>query len=182
MVRLGKQSLFPHSYRRIRPEVYKPLPEGWVWPPIPHQSDLPHPKRRRKKKRRIPQEVLDEWKNFSKSRIKPIVTTNTGIIPENSMPGNIYDPKFPEASNPPPAVSLDWLRGTQPLPSHTLSPHPETVLGLDGTEESHDPPDPKDLEEQSSDDDSAAGEVAFHDNMQDQDEEEREYLSTRRVL
>ena len=43
----GKRSMFAHPIRCIRPEVYKPLPEGWVWPPIPTQSDLPYIPRRK---------------------------------------------------------------------------------------------------------------------------------------
>ena len=65
-LRSGKRSMFAHPIRRIRPEVYKPLPEGWVWPPIPTQRDLPLIPRKKKRKRRIPQSVLDEWRGFSR--------------------------------------------------------------------------------------------------------------------
>ena len=67
-VKLGKQALFSHSHHRLRPELYKPLPEGWEWPPPPFISDLPHPKRKRKRKRRIPQEVLDEYARWAQPR------------------------------------------------------------------------------------------------------------------
>ncbi len=34
----------------------------------PRCSDLPHPKRKRTEKKRIPQWVLDEWKGFASTR------------------------------------------------------------------------------------------------------------------
>lgn len=67
-VRIGKKPMFSHPYCVIRPELYKPLPAGWDWPPIPFKSDLPYPRIKRKKKRRIPQEVLDEWRQFRTRR------------------------------------------------------------------------------------------------------------------
>ena len=67
-LRSGQRSMFAHPIRRIRPETYKPLPDGWVWPPIPTQSDLPYIPRKKKRKRRIPQSVLDEWKGFSRPK------------------------------------------------------------------------------------------------------------------
>ena len=63
----GKRSLFPKAYRVLRPEKYRPLPDGWCWPPTPYQSDFSHPKKKKRKKR-IPQEVLDEWRGFSRRR------------------------------------------------------------------------------------------------------------------
>ena len=58
--------MFAHPIRRIRPEACKPLPEGWVWPPILTKTDLPFIARKKKRERRIPQSVLDEWRGFSR--------------------------------------------------------------------------------------------------------------------
>ena len=61
--------MFAHPYRCLRPEVYKPLPDGWAWPPapIPQDRSIPRPKTKKRKKR-IPQSVLDEWRGFARPR------------------------------------------------------------------------------------------------------------------
>ena len=67
MVR-GKRHLFASPFRQLRPEEYKPLPDGWEWPPLPVYSDLPYQKPKKKRKKRIPQEVLDEWRLWSRPK------------------------------------------------------------------------------------------------------------------
>ena len=46
--------------------MFPAVSDGWVWPPTPPQSDLPYIPRKKKRKRRIPQSVLDEWRGFSR--------------------------------------------------------------------------------------------------------------------
>jgi len=65
-VRLRKLALFAHPFRCLRPERYKPLPDGWEWPPLPHYSDLPLPPRKKKRRKRMPPEVLAEIRDFHK--------------------------------------------------------------------------------------------------------------------
>jgi len=67
MVR-GKRHLYASPFRQLRPEEYKPLPDGWEWPPPPVCSDLPFQKPKKKRKKRIPQEVLDEWRFWSRPK------------------------------------------------------------------------------------------------------------------
>ena len=67
MVR-GKRHLFASPFRQLRPEEYKPLPDGWEWPPLPIYSDLPYQKPKKRRKKRIPQEVLDEWRLWSRPK------------------------------------------------------------------------------------------------------------------
>lgn len=70
-IRITKRPTSSHPYRLIREELYKPLPDGWAWPPIPFRADLPTLRPKRKEKRRIPQEVLDEWLQFQTRRSPP---------------------------------------------------------------------------------------------------------------
>ena len=61
----GKCTMYAKPDRRIRESSYKPLPEGWQWPPFPDDRSLPYHKPKKKRKERIPQEVLDEWRLFN---------------------------------------------------------------------------------------------------------------------
>jgi len=140
-VRLKKQALFSHSYHRLKPETYRQLPDGYEWPVPPRPSDLPYVKRKKKKKP-IPQHVLDEWRGVARTR----------------SAGGSY-------------LSL-WDHGEDV---------PADLLG--GLDDDIDPMNQEPLEKEPSDHDSAAGEVDVGDflNMH-QDNEEQEYLLTRRVL
>ena len=61
----GKCTMYAKPHRRLRETIYKPLPEGWQWPQVPGSRSLPYHKPKKKRKKRIPQEVLDEWGLFN---------------------------------------------------------------------------------------------------------------------
>ena len=54
--------MYAKPHRRLREPKYKPLLEGWQWPRVPEYRSLPYHKPKKKRKKRIPQEVLDEWR------------------------------------------------------------------------------------------------------------------------
>jgi len=158
-VKLSKQALFSKSHTRLRRERYKPLPEGWEWPPLPYVADLPVVTLQRKKKKRIPQEVLDEWKSAKLNRSKrgpPLPFTSYGPL---SLTNNPLDPLFPAASAPETYLCLGkyYPTGT-PVPTSVAQPAPDTPVASAAL--LNDTTDPMDLQEASSDNDSAAGEVA----------------------
>ena len=63
----GKSTQYHKPHRRLRDIRYKPLPDDWQWPQTPHYPSLPHQKPTKKKKRKgIPQWVLDEWSLFNR--------------------------------------------------------------------------------------------------------------------
>ena len=61
----GKCTMYAKPHRRLRETHYKALPEGWQWPRVPGYRSLPYHKLPKKRKKRIPQEVLDEWRLFN---------------------------------------------------------------------------------------------------------------------
>ena len=78
-MRGGKQPLFTYPFRQLKPEAYRELPTGWSWPPTPPSRDFTPP-RGKKRKKRIPQEVLDEWRLWSKPKPKA-----RPLLPEGAL-------------------------------------------------------------------------------------------------
>ena len=64
----NKLPIYAHPSRQLRPPKYKPLPDGWEWPPLPYPNDLDLKPRTKKKRKRIPIEVPQEYAAFRQPR------------------------------------------------------------------------------------------------------------------
>ena len=61
----GKCTMYAKPHHRLRETHYKPLRGGWQWPQVQDYRSLPYHKPKKNRKKRIPQEVLDEWRLFN---------------------------------------------------------------------------------------------------------------------
>ena len=102
--------MFPKAFRTFRPEVYRPLPDGWVWPPAPFQPDLTRLKREKKKKP-IPQEVLDEWRRARRPRTQAGFSTSSssGAASAEGVSSALVVPE-----QDPLDVLMDWILNDDP--------------------------------------------------------------------
>ena len=107
----GKCTMYAQTHRRLRETSYKPLPEGWQWPRVPDYRNLPYHKPKKKRKKRIPQEVLDEWRLFNKRTQASSSSSSSSASP--SQPSWLMEARDP---------------GTGPLDS-------EARMGEDSAEE-----------------------------------------------
>ena len=81
----GKSTMYARPHRRM-PEIgYKPFPEGWQWPPVLDYRSLPYHKPKKKRKKRIPQEVFDEWRLFNnRTQASSSSSSSSGCPPQPS--------------------------------------------------------------------------------------------------
>ena len=90
----GKSTQYNKPHRRLREVRYKPLPDDWLWPQLPHYPGLPYQKPTKKKKKKgIPQWVLDEWKLFDRQpKANNTSSSSNDPPPLPSRPDEARDP------------------------------------------------------------------------------------------
>ena len=85
--------MYAKPHRRLRETSYKPFPEGWQWPQIPDYRSSPSHKPKKKRKKRIPQEVLDEWRLFSnRTQARSSSSSSSAFPPQPSWLMEARDP------------------------------------------------------------------------------------------
>ena len=93
----GKCTMYAKPHGRIRKVSYKPLPEGWQWPPVPGYRSLPYHKLKKKRKKCIPQEALDEWRLFTnRTQASSLSSSSSASPPQPSRWTEAREPRTGE--------------------------------------------------------------------------------------
>ena len=105
----GKSVQYNKPHRRLRDTRYKPLPDDWLWPQPPHYPSLPYQKPTKKKKKKgIPQWVLDEWKLFDRQpKANKTSSSSNDPPPQPSWLEEARDPGTGELDSRPRTLSED---------------------------------------------------------------------------
>ena len=103
-ISMGKCTMYAKLHRRLRGTKYKPLPEGWQWPQVPDYRSLPYHKAKKKRKKRIPQEVLDEWRLFNTRTQASSSSSSSSASPP--QPSWLMEARDPGTGKPDPEVRM----------------------------------------------------------------------------